>query len=88
MSNDSAKGLSNNLTMGRDQRLEQLKQAEQTWDLVIVGGGIVGAGLLKRASQAKLNVLLIEQRDFAWGSSSRSSKMVHGGLRYIAEGQV
>ena len=74
--------------MGRDQRLEQLKQAEQTWDLVIVGGGIVGAGLLKRASQAKLNVLLIEQRDFAWGSSSRSSKMVHGGLRYIAEGQV
>lgn len=88
MSNDSAKGLSNNLTMGRDQRLEQLKQAEQTWDLVIVGGGIVGAGLLKRASQTKLKVLLIEQRDFAWGSSSRSSKMVHGGLRYIAEGQV
>lgn len=88
MSNDSAKRLSNNLTMDRNQRLEQLKQAEQTWDLIIVGGGIVGAGLLKRASQAKLKVLLIEQRDFAWGSSSRSSKMVHGGLRYIAEGQV
>lgn len=74
--------------MDRSQRLEQLTQAEQIWDLVIVGGGVVGAGLLKRASQAKLKVLLVEQRDFAWGSSSRSSKMVHGGLRYIAEGQV
>ncbi len=88
MSNDSAKVLSEHITMDRSQRLEQLTQAEQIWDLVIVGGGVVGAGLLKRASQAKLKVLLVEQRDFAWGSSSRSSKMVHGGLRYIAEGQV
>lgn len=88
MSNDSEHVLSSNLTMTRAQRLEQIAQAETTWDLIIVGGGIVGAGLLKRASQAKLKVLLVEQNDFAWGSSSRSSKMVHGGLRYIAEGQV
>lgn len=80
--------LSDNLTMSRRQRLEQIKQADTVWDLIIVGGGIVGSGILKRACQANLKVLLVEQKDFAWGSSSRSSKMVHGGLRYIAEGQV
>ena len=74
--------------MSRSQRLEQITQSDTVWDLIIIGGGIVGAGILKRACQANLKVLLIEQKDFAWGSSSRSSKMVHGGLRYIAEGQI
>ena len=88
MSSGSITELSHHLTMTRAERLAQLAQSEQEWDLIIVGGGVLGAGMLKRASQAKLKVLLVEQRDFAWGSSSRSSKMVHGGLRYIAEGQV
>jgi glycerol-3-phosphate dehydrogenase len=80
------KSLSNNVTMTRQQRLQDI--AEQVeWDVIIVGGGITGAGILKRASQMKLKVLLLEQKDFAWGSSSRSSKMVHGGLRYMAQGQ-
>ena len=74
--------------MSRAQKLEQMTQGEQVWDLIVIGGGIVGAGILKRACQANLKVLLVEQKDFAWGSSSRSSKMVHGGLRYIAEGQI
>ena len=73
--------------MSRHQRLEQIKTC-QSWDVIIIGGGIVGAGILKRSCQLGLKVLLIEQKDFAWGSSSRSSKMVHGGLRYIAEGKV
>jgi glycerol-3-phosphate dehydrogenase len=55
--------------------------------MIIVGGGITGAGILLTASQAGLKVLLIEQQDFAWGASSKSSKMVHGGLRYLACGQ-
>lgn len=58
------------------------------WDIIVVGGGIVGAGLLREASQAGLKVLLVEAQDFASGTSSRSSKMVHGGLRYLSTGQV
>jgi len=73
--------------MSRQQRLADI-QSDQTWDIVIIGGGITGAGILKLASQLKLKVLLVEQKDFAWGSSSRSSKMVHGGLRYMAQGQM
>ena len=58
------------------------------WDIIIIGGGIVGAGLLREASQAGLRALLVEAHDFASGTSSRSSKMVHGGLRYLSTGQV
>ncbi len=58
------------------------------WDIVIVGGGITGAGILHEAARLGLRALLVEQRDFAWGTSSRSSKLVHGGLRYLRTGQV
>ena len=58
------------------------------WDLLIVGGGITGAGILLEASRRGLSALLVEQRDFAWGTSSRSSKLVHGGLRYLAQGHI
>lgn len=61
---------------------------EQDWDIVIVGGGITGAGILREAVRAGLRVLLVEQRDFAWGTSSRSSKLVHGGFRYLKEGKL
>jgi len=61
--------------------------AQQTWDLIVIGGGISGAGILREAARRGWRCLLLEQRDFAWGTSSRSSKMVHGGLRYIAKGQ-
>ena len=57
-------------------------------DLLVVGGGITGAGIALEAARRGLKVGLIEQRDFAWGSSSRSSKLVHGGLRYIKQGQL
>lgn len=58
----------------------------EPWDMLIIGGGITGAGIAREAARRGLAVLLIEQKDFAWGTSSRSSKMVHGGLRYIAAG--
>ncbi len=59
----------------------------QHWDLVIIGGGITGAGILREATNMGLQALLVEQKDFAWGTSSRSSKLVHGGLRYLKEGR-
>lgn len=58
-----------------------------SFDLIVIGGGITGAGVLREAARRGLKVLLLEQKDFAWGTSSRSSKMVHGGLRYLGEGQ-
>jgi len=57
------------------------------WDVIVIGGGITGAGILLEAARRGLKALLVEQRDFAWGTSSRSSKLVHGGLRYLKEGQ-
>ncbi len=69
----------------RQQALAPLTKSEP-WDMLIIGGGITGAGIAREAARRGLSVLLIEQKDFAWGTSSRSSKMVHGGLRYIASG--
>ncbi|MFZ6732412.1 glycerol-3-phosphate dehydrogenase/oxidase [Undibacterium sp. Ji42W] len=60
----------------------------QDWDIIVIGGGITGAGILLEAARRGLKVLLVEQKDFAWGTSSRSSKLVHGGLRYIKEGKI
>ncbi|WP_201587415.1 glycerol-3-phosphate dehydrogenase/oxidase [Psychrobacter jeotgali] len=73
----------------RQQALAPLSQPlsqSKPWDMLIIGGGITGAGIAREAARRGLKVLLIEQKDFAWGTSSRSSKMVHGGLRYIASG--
>lgn len=64
-----------------------LKQLPEKWDLIIIGGGITGAGILREATRMGLKTLLVEQKDFAWGTSSRSSKLVHGGLRYLKEGK-
>ncbi|HVK98392.1 MAG TPA: glycerol-3-phosphate dehydrogenase/oxidase [Dongiaceae bacterium] len=74
-------------TLGvRNAIWQSLQQSSTRHDLIIIGGGITGAGILREATRHGLKVLLVEQRDFAWGTSSRSSKMVHGGLRYIAQG--
>lgn len=70
----------------REHALPEL--ATRDWDLIVVGGGISGAGILREAARRGWTCLLLEQRDFAWGTSSRSSKMVHGGLRYVAKGQL
>jgi glycerol-3-phosphate dehydrogenase len=63
-------------------------ELERDWDMVVIGGGITGAGVFRRASALGYRVLLVEQQDFAWGTSSRSGKLVHGGLRYVAQGQL
>src|ERR687886_905281 len=61
---------------------------EQPWDLVIIGGGITGAGILHDATHAGLRTLLVEQHDFGSGASCRSSKLVHGGFRYLGQGRL
>lgn len=63
-------------------------QLDQPWDIIIIGGGITGAGILREAARLGLRTLLVEQKDFGWGTSSRSSKLVHGGIRYLKEGKV
>ena len=59
-----------------------------TFDLIVIGGGVTGAGVARDAAQRGLKVFLTEARDFASGTSSRSSKMIHGGLRYMAQGDL
>jgi glycerol-3-phosphate dehydrogenase len=76
-----------NQVSSRSTQLERLSSQTDQWDLIVVGGGITGAGIFREAAHLGLKVLLVEQKDFAWGTSSRSSKMVHGGLRYLGSGQ-
>ena len=74
---------------GLSDRASDLARAEcDGVDLLVVGGGITGAGVLRDAASRGLSALLVEREDFASGTSSRSSKFAHGGLRYIAEGQL
>lgn len=70
---------------GRQADWQEL--TEQEWDVVVVGGGITGCGVALDAAARGLKVALLEKNDFASGTSSRSSKLVHGGLRYLREGQ-
>lgn len=71
----------------RDSRAAAWKRLSEPWDLVVIGGGITGAGILDQAARQGLRALLVEARDFAFGTSSRSTKLVHGGLRYLRQGQ-
>lgn len=65
-------------------RIENLRRLEsETFDLVIIGGGITGAGIARDAASRGMKVALVEARDFAIGTSSRSSKLIHGGVRYL-----
>ena len=57
-------------------------------DVLVVGGGIVGAGVARDAAMRGLRVGLVEQHDLAFGTSSRSSRLLHGGLRYLAQGRL
>src|SRR5215467_890156 len=70
-------------------RRESLSRfAEEVFDVLIIGGGITGAGLALDAALRGLRVALVEKRDFAAGTSSRSTKLIHGGLRYLQQGDV
>ncbi len=75
------------MTDTRQRTLAQF-QGETPLDLLVVGGGIIGAGIALESARAGLRTGLIEARDFASGTSSRSSKLVHGGLRYLRQGRL
>jgi len=62
--------------------------AQDPFDVLVVGGGIVGAGIARDAAMRGLRVALVEQNDFASGTSNQSSRLLHGGLRYLAQGRV
>ena len=70
----------------RQAALRALK--EGPLDVLVIGGGIVGSGVARDAAMRGLRVGLVEQHDFAFGTSSRSSRLLHGGLRYLAQGHV
>jgi glycerol-3-phosphate dehydrogenase len=75
--------------MNRQKNIEELKkQSDIVWDLIIIGGGATGLGVALDAASRGYKTLLLEQSDFAKSTSSRSTKLVHGGVRYMAQGDL
>lgn len=71
------------------ERKEQFRKlTEEQWDVLVIGGGITGAGIALDASSRGMNTALVEMQDYAAGTSSRSTKLVHGGLRYLKQFEV
>ena len=75
-------------SMTRDDTLRALRDDAEPWDFVIVGGGATGLGCAVDAAARGYRVLLLERHDLAAGTSSRSTKLVHGGVRYLRQGNV
>ena len=71
-----------------DREAQFLALGEQAFDLLVIGGGITGAGVARDAALRGLRVALVEKHDYASGTSSRSSRLVHGGVRYLEHGQL
>ena len=69
--------------LNRQNNITNLKESE--FDLLIIGGGITGAGIALDAASRGMKVALIEKNDFASGTSSKSTKLIHGGLRYLKQ---
>src|SRR5262245_25887695 len=74
--------------MNRDHALRSLADRREPWDVIIIGGGATGLGAAVDAAARGLATLLVEQHDFAKATSSRSTKLIHGGVRYLAQGRV
>ncbi|GIV33040.1 MAG: glycerol-3-phosphate dehydrogenase [Chitinophagales bacterium] len=70
------------------RRIDTTAVSEMDFDVLIIGGGITGAGIFKEAGKQGYRCLLAEKGDFASGTSSRSAKLIHGGLRYLRHGQI
>lgn len=74
--------------MNRKSILDTLKSEKKVWDIIVVGGGATGLGTALDAASRGYKTVLIEQSDFAKGTSSRSTKLVHGGVRYLRQGNI
>lgn len=74
--------------MNRDEMIRRLREQRGFWDFLVVGGGATGLGTAVEAAARGYTTLLLEQSDFAKGTSSRSTKLVHGGVRYLRQGNI
>ena len=71
----------------RDFHISKFKEID-LWDVIIIGGGATGLGIALDAASRGYSTLLLEQSDFAKATSSRSTKLIHGGVRYLAQGNI
>src|SRR5947209_10396995 len=76
------------LSLRREQVLKEIGAAPGEWDIVVVGGGATGLGTAVDAAARGYRTLLLEAYDFTKGTSSRSTKLVHGGVRYLQQGNI
>jgi glycerol-3-phosphate dehydrogenase len=74
--------------MKREEMLGRVEGQKGSWDMLVIGGGATGVGIALDAASRGYNVLLAEQSDFGKGSSSRSTKLIHGGVRYLQQGNI
>ena len=74
--------------MKREEMLDKILDVNYTFDIVVIGGGATGVGTALEAASRGYQTLLVEQSDFAKGTSSRSTKLVHGGVRYLQQGNI
>lgn len=74
--------------MTRDEMLQRIADRHDSWDIVVVGGGATGVGIAVDAANRGYASLLLEQSDFGKGTSSRSTKLAHGGVRYLQQGNI
>ncbi len=68
--------------------IDRLRDRTEPWDMIVIGGGATGMGIAVDAASRRFDVLLLEQSDFGKGTSSRSTKLVHGGVRYLQQGNI
>jgi glycerol-3-phosphate dehydrogenase len=74
--------------MKREEMIARVRDRKEPWDLIVIGGGATGAGVAVDAATRGLSILLLEREDFAKATSSRSTKLVHGGVRYLEQGNI
>ena len=74
--------------MNRAEMISRMKGRDRPWDMLVIGGGATGAGIAVDGASRGYDVLLLERSDFGKGTSSRSTKLVHGGVRYLEQGNI
>ena len=74
--------------MKRDGMIRRIEEPGHIWDVIVIGGGASGLGIALEAVTRGYSTLLLEQYDFSKGTSSRSTKLIHGGVRYLAQGNI
>jgi len=74
--------------MNREIMRELALQNAEAWDMIVIGGGATGVGVAIDAASRGFTTLLLERHDFGKGTSSRSTKLVHGGVRYLEQGNI